>query len=238
MIKAIFFDLDGTLLPMNENEFIKVYFHTLSESLKKYGYESKKLIETIYKGTECMYLNQGPLTNEEVFFNQFQSVYGVEKLADKKYFDQYYLDTFKLTKGACGENSLAREIVEYCEKNFDKVILSTNPIFPAVATKIRMSFVDLKFEDFDFVTTYENSYNCKPNPQYFIDLLNKFNLKPEEVILFGNNTYEDGECALLAGIRCVLVGDNIIYHPKSKNEFEHIKIEEIIPLLEKLKYSN
>ena len=52
-----------------------------------------------------------------------------------------------------------------------------------------MSYVGLTFDDFDYVTTYENSHNCKPNPQYFIDLLNKFNLKPSEVILFGNNTY-------------------------------------------------
>ena len=29
MLKAVFFDLDGTLLPLHEDEFIKYYFETL-----------------------------------------------------------------------------------------------------------------------------------------------------------------------------------------------------------------
>lgn len=234
MIKAIFFDLDGTLLPMDEREFVKIYFYSLSEKLRQYNYEQKQLIDTIIKGTELMYRNVGPLSNEEVFFSYFKSVYGEEKLQDKKYFDEYYLNEFLTTKNACGENPFAKEIVNFCKDNFEKVILSTNPIFPLIATKKRMGFVGLFMDDFDYVTSYENCCNCKPNPQYFIDLLEKFNLKPEEVILFGNNTYEDGECALKAGIRCILVGETLINHPKSTHEFEHIKIEEVIPLLQNI----
>ena len=34
MIKAIFFDLDGTLLPLNERKFAKIYFKTLYKKVK------------------------------------------------------------------------------------------------------------------------------------------------------------------------------------------------------------
>jgi FMN phosphatase YigB (HAD superfamily) len=54
-----------------------------------------------------------------------------------------------------------------------------------------MSFNDLYEDDFDYITSYENSNYTKPNPMYFQILLDEFNLKPEEVILFGNNEYED-----------------------------------------------
>lgn len=38
MIKAILFDLDGTVLPMNEEEFTKGYFGLLCKKLVSYGY--------------------------------------------------------------------------------------------------------------------------------------------------------------------------------------------------------
>ena len=53
MLKAILFDLDGTLLPMNEEEFTKGYFKLLCKKwqimatiqmtlLKLYGLEQKR----------------------------------------------------------------------------------------------------------------------------------------------------------------------------------------------------
>ena len=38
-LKAIFFDLDGTLLPMDQNEFIKAYLGGLVTTLAPCGYE-------------------------------------------------------------------------------------------------------------------------------------------------------------------------------------------------------
>lgn len=38
-IKAVLFDLDGTLLPMNQDEFIQTYFVSLAKWLAKKGYE-------------------------------------------------------------------------------------------------------------------------------------------------------------------------------------------------------
>ena len=51
MIKAVFFDLDGTLLPMDQDVFIKEYFTGLAVKLAPYGYEPEKLMKTIYKGS-------------------------------------------------------------------------------------------------------------------------------------------------------------------------------------------
>ena len=233
MLKAIFFDLDGTLLPMDEDSFIKLYFNMLCNKVENKGYKKEELIDCIWKGTYAMYKNDGSKSNEEVFWNYFESIYGKEKLDDKALFDDFYKNEFKNTKSACKENPLAREIVEFAKKNVQTVVLSTNPIFPSVGTEQRMNFVDLKKEDFDFITVYENSSYAKPNPKYFLWLLEKFNLKPEEVILFGNNSLEDGDCASYCNIKCYLVGDFIIHNPKAKGVYEEIKIEDIIPTIKK-----
>lgn len=231
MIKAIFFDLDGTLLPLNEDDFIKKYFSLMSNHMKQYGYEENKLIETIWKGTYAMMKNDGSKQNDEVFWDYFESVYGKDSIKDKSKFDVFYDNDFLKIKEVCKDNELASKIVKYCRENVEYVVLSTNPIFPYVGTKNRMVFVGLKPSDFDFVTAYDNFNYCKPNPKYFQTLLDKFNLKGEEVILFGNNTLEDGECSLACGIKCYLIRDNLIVNPKSTHDFEVIEMDDIIPTI-------
>ena len=50
MIKAVMFDLDGTLLPTNDDEFTKVYFGPLYKKASNYGYEKESFIKAILKG--------------------------------------------------------------------------------------------------------------------------------------------------------------------------------------------
>ena len=228
MLKAVFFDLDGTLLPLNEEEFTKIYFGLLSKRMIPLGYEPEELISVIWAGTKAMYKNDGIKTNEEVFWDVFKSHYGIEKMKDKEYIDEFYTNEFRKTKESCEENPLAKDIISFCKDNNLLVVLSTNPIFPKAGTMTRMSYIGLKEEDFDYVSYYENSSYCKPNPMYFKKLLNKFNLKPEEVIVFGNHTYEDGECAKLCGIECFMVGNYVINSPKTNTQFEHILMEKVI----------
>lgn len=231
MLKAVFFDLDGTLLPMDEEKFIKVYFHLLYEKVKHLGYQEEELIKTIWTGTKLMYINDGSKTNKEVFWDNFVKVYGKENLKHKEIFDDFYLNEFKNTSKICSKNLEASKIIKEAKKLVSYLILSTNPIFPEVGTLTRMSFVDLKKEDFDYITVYENSNFCKPNPNYFKMLLDKFNLKPEEVILFGNNDLEDYVCAKKAGIDCYLVSGCLILHEELKLNPPIIKMDEIIDVI-------
>ena len=233
MIKAIFFDLDGTLLPLNEEKFINLYFELLANKVAHLEYKKEELYKVIWTGTKAMFKNDGSVTNEEAFWKVFVSFYGEERLKDKELFDDFYINEFKRTIEVCEDNPLAREIVDFCKENVNYTILSTNPIFPLNGTLTRMSFVGLKKEDFDFVTAYENFSYSKPNPKYFQELLNMFNLKGEEVILFGNNTLEDGECSLACGIKCYMVGEYIINNPLATHEFPVIKMNEVIEIIKK-----
>ena len=46
-IKVVLFDLDGTLLPMDQDIFVKTYFGLLAKKLAPYGYEPDKLIQSV-----------------------------------------------------------------------------------------------------------------------------------------------------------------------------------------------
>lgn len=233
MLKAVFFDLDGTLLRMDESEFVKGYFSLLVKKMKAYGYDKELLIKTIWDGTELMVTNDGKKTNEEVFWNLFASVYGEEKLKDRPIFDSFYSDEFKEMESYCQDNPLAKEIVSFTHRQGLKTVLSTNPLFPRAGQKTRLSFLGLKDSDFDFVSDYSNSSFCKPNPSYFASLLSLMDLKPEEVILFGNNTLEDGDCASYSHIDTYLVKGYLIHSDKAKGIYPEIGLEDIVPTIQK-----
>lgn len=232
-VKAIFFDLDGTLLPMDEKKFVQVYFHLLYTFVKDKGYDDEgKLVQTIWEGTAAMMKNNGSKTNEQAFWDVFASVYGADRLKDRPLFDLFYATEFQKTAACCEKNPLARSIVDYAKAHFDHVVLATNPIFPKIATKTRMSFVGLSEEDFDLVTTYENTCHAKPNPAYFQDLLHRFDLRPEEVVLFGNNDFEDGDCAGALRIPCLLIEGHIIHDKHAKGTYKTLNMDQVIPTLE------
>lgn len=68
-IQYILFDLDGTLLPMDQDVFVKAYFGRLAAKLAPHGYEPKALIDAIWKGTAAMIRNDGSRTNEAAFWD-------------------------------------------------------------------------------------------------------------------------------------------------------------------------
>ena len=64
-IKTILFDLDGTLLPMDQDKFISEYCKSLAMKMATYGYEPKNFINNLLKGTQTMLFNNGDKTNEK-----------------------------------------------------------------------------------------------------------------------------------------------------------------------------
>ncbi len=234
MLKAVFFDLDGTLLPMDEKRFLELYFGTMERWIADHGRDAEKFINGTVAGTRAMYKNDGGMTNEKAFWKNFETVWGKATQAEMEVMDGYYDGLYKETLAACGHNPRSKEIVSFCRRAGLKVVLATNPLFPRVATLTRMKKSDLDESDFDYITAYENSSFCKPNPAYFTALLDKLGLEPDEVIHFGNNTYEDGECALGAGIKCYITEtEDLIESDKATHAFERIKITQVIDTVKK-----
>ena len=190
-LKAVFFDLDGTLLPMDMDVFIKSYFSAISKKLAPFGYDPKELVGSIWQGTKAMIKNDGSKTNEEVFWESFVSYYGVDKLKDTVYFDKFYEENFDDLKAVCGFNPKSAEIVNSLKEKNLRLILATNPLFPSIATEKRIAFAGLKPEDFEFFTSYENINYCKPNLKYYQELLDRTGLNAEDCLMVGNDVGDD-----------------------------------------------
>ena len=203
-IKAVLFDLDGTLLPMDQEIFTKSYFGKLSARMAHLGYEPRHFIKTIWECTAQMIANDGSRTNGEVFWDGFCKVYGEGARAHDVELDSFYRTDFQAVKADCGFDPDAARAVRAIKAQGMQVIVATNPFFPNVATESRIRWAGMEPEDFELFTTFENYHHCKPNPAYYLELLDKLNLRPEECLMVGNDASED-LAAEQAGIRVFLL---------------------------------
>lgn len=208
-LKMIMFDLDGTLLPMDMEEFTNGYFKLLAKKAAPRGYEAEKLVKSIWHGTAAMVKNDGSCNNEEAFWKDFAAIYGEEKLKDKGLFDEFYANEFKDAKQFTGFNPKAAETVRWIQEQGYRVALATNPLFPSVATELRIRWAGLEADEFEFFTTYENIGYCKPNTDYYREVLRRAALAAEECMMVGNDVGEDMIAAEL-GMKVFLLTDCLI----------------------------
>ena len=190
-VTTVLFDLDGTLLPMELEEFTNTYFGLLAKQAAPYGYEPKSLIAAVWKGTGAMVKNDGSRSNADAFWQTFAAIYGEKALAQRPVFDAFYANEFNGARAATRPTPLAKRLVDGLRAKGVQVVLATNPLFPAEATRSRIRWAGLEPEDFELYTTYENTAYCKPNPAYYRDIVQRLSLNPRECLMVGNDAAED-----------------------------------------------
>lgn len=208
-LTTVLFDLDGTLLPMDQDVFTRGYFKELAAKAAPRGYEAKGLVDAIWAGTAAMVKNDGSQTNEEAFWGRFAQIYGEQALKDKPLFDEFYENEFQNAQKLCGFAPEAAQAVAEAKRLGLRVALATNPIFPEAATCSRIRWAGFEPEDFELFTAYENTSCCKPNPAYFECVAQRLGVEPVECLMVGNDAAED-TAAEAAGMSVFLLTDCLI----------------------------
>ena len=163
MYKNYLFDLDGTLLPMDMEKFVKLYFSSLCKRCTPViKIEPDTLIKAMWAGTDAMTKNDNSRTNREVFWETAGKVSGADLEKFDDLFTDYYENEFIVPKDATSFTPYAKKSIDFIKKNGGRLIAATNPIFPFVATKRRLEWAGVSPNDFELVTTYENFGCCKP----------------------------------------------------------------------------
>ena len=230
-INTILFDLDGTLLPMDQEKFVNGYFKMLAAKLVPYGYEPQQLINAILAGIEAMIKNDRSQLNEDAFWKRFVEIYGDKVLADKPVFEDFYKNEFQDARSFCGFNPKAAETVRSLKDKGYRVVLATNPLFPSIATESRIRWAGLEPSEFDLYTTYENTSYCKPNLDYYRDILKRINCRPEECLMVGNDVGEDMVVEAL-GMQAFLLTDCLINTQKKDiTAYPHGSFEQLLSML-------
>ena len=206
-ITTVLFDLDGTLLPMDQDQFIKTYFGLLAKTMTPDDPEA--LIKAVWVGTKAMMTNDGSRTNENAFWDTYCGLLGEDRRADEPAFRSFYENQFEMVRTVCGCNPKAAQTIALVKSKGLKTALATNPLFPRIATQARIRWAGLNIEDFELYTTYEDYSCCKPNVCYYQAVLDKLGVNAEECLMVGNDAEEDTAARKL-GMQVFLLTDCLI----------------------------
>lgn len=234
-IKAVLFDLDGTLLPMDQDIFVKVYFGLLAKKFAPRGYEPQKMIQAISAGVYAMVKNTGEKLNEVAFWDEFATYFGEQCRKDLPVFEEFYQNEFDAVQEVCGFNPKASKTVEKMKKMGLRVALATNPLFPSIATQKRMKWAGLTPDMFELYTTYENSCYCKPNLDYYRTILEQMGMVAEECLMVGNDVNDDMIVTKLGMKVFLLTNDLINKDNVDINQFPHGDFDDLVKYVEELK---
>ncbi len=204
-IKAVLFDLDGTLLRGQMKDFISQYIQSLSaycaDRVKPKKFE-KTLLGIIY---DLIHIEgDGSMTNEERVYARMQQELALpDSIIDESltHLKETGLDRLQQFIQPI---PLARQIVNDCQKSGVPLVLATNPVFPKFMIQARMKWAKLKEDSFTYLTSYENSHYCKPHAGYFQAIANKIGIAPENCLMVGNDSNHD-MAAVAIGMKTFLV---------------------------------
>ncbi|MBO4914653.1 MAG: HAD family hydrolase, partial [Oscillospiraceae bacterium] len=207
--KYIFFDMDGTLLPMDGAVFAKTYFKVLTKKMLPHGYEPKQLIDGVNAGITATQSNNGLQTNEELFWEHFIKVVGERALADRALFDDFYAVDFQRISSTCGYTPEAKATVSLCRELGYPVVIATEPIFPLNAMESRLRWAGVDPAEPVMITSYETSHFTKPSLGYYREITDKLGVEPGDCVMIGNDVGEDMPAEDL-GMRVFLLTDCLI----------------------------
>lgn len=186
-IKAIFFDLDGTLLNLSDDQFEKVY---APEAYKHFSdlFTFPDFMKNLFYSTEKM-LKHDDLSNpvSDTFFKYFAPAAGLSQDAAMARFLAFYESNFDVLQTVSLPFPHGPQLINNIKALHIPMIIATQPVFYSLATEKRIRWAGLNPNDFLFVTHGTNSYSCKPSLSYFQNLLKISGVQPHEALMVGND---------------------------------------------------
>jgi len=207
-MELILIDLDKTLLDINFDEFLKSYFSLLIPKLSKIM-KGKDPLKILQISVDYMIYEKNGELNVDKFYKKFVELSQVDINKLKETFLNFYINDFpKLSVYGKPRENGRETIIKLKEMGYS-IVIATNSIFPSIAILERMKWANIDDINFSLITTMENMHYAKPNVEYYIEILEKLNKKPEDAIMIGDDYEMDIVPAKKLGIKTVHFGVDI-----------------------------
>lgn len=219
-IRAVLFDLDGTLLQNDMDVFITHFLRRLAPHLTQYA-SAEQVVKAWQSSMQSvMAHNDGGLTNQQVFDMQFYSRIGALQRDVQRLVDVFYATSYRSLRNLVRPQPGARETIQAMRDARLDIVIATNPIFPHTAIMQRLEWADLADLDFRLITSADNMHSTKPMVAYYQEILAALNYQPAECLMIGDDFINDIRPANRIGMRTYWVNTTTTtppnFDPKSR----------------------
>lgn len=189
--RVVFFDMDGTLLPMDIDEFLGAYYKDIADYVARSGRDGAEFKAGFNAGVRAMSANDGSRTNAEAYWGAFAQHVSGDVAVWRDFLDEYYETDFAHIGDCVKPNPFAcKAVTTLVEKGYP-VVLATQPMFPPSAVRHRLRWAGVPTDVFARMTDYENSQAIKPKLSYYAENLAACGVGGNDVLMVGNNTVDD-----------------------------------------------
>lgn len=216
MIKTLLFDLDGVLVRFDSTRskiaFIRL---ALMQMAKTYGFKKSYLAMTAAK--KAMEENtDNLLTNEERAIKAFAEVLRLDPQKAGGIYTDITHQIFPQLKKYFYPIAEAQSFIQWAQGHYD-FYLTTNPLWPREMALNRLSWGNIEAQLFKEITHFSNMHYAKPHTNYYSEILEKFNLRADEVMMIGDSFKKDAPATKL-GIKTFILSEKI--DNNFKNHFD------------------
>ncbi|MBS6474723.1 MAG: HAD family hydrolase [Clostridiales bacterium] len=207
-VKAVLFDLDGTLLPTDTDAFGAAYIPDIAFYMEKHMNIPGALGLIMQATAATAALHPGRL-NKDVFFAPFARYTSLNADEFERELDAYYNREYPKFKALCSVEPRAAEALRICRQKGLKTAVATNPFFPQQVARMRVDWAEIPSELYEFITDYAHHAYTKPHVGYYLEVAEQLGVCAEECVMVGNDASDDLS-AVKAGMRAFYLTDYAI----------------------------
>jgi FMN phosphatase YigB (HAD superfamily) len=211
VLSAVLFDLDGTLLDIDLNLFLREYFAALGPVVAEVvsNITAEQGLAAVVAGTDAMSLPHPGLTNRDAFNRRFHAMTGTNLDLEEFTlpFERFYREVFPGLRQNFTPMPGARRALETSLELGLRVAIATNPIFPRSAIDERMRWAGIEDVGVEVVTSYENMHATKPHGAYFSEVAALLGVNTSACLMVGDDRFLDMPASDI-GMRTFYVGSD------------------------------
>lgn len=191
MTLTLLLDLDDTLLNTNQDVFFPIYLQTLAANFAP-DIDPALVGRALMAGTEAMFQNEDfSRTLREVFEDVFCPQVGFNREELDAHIQEFYSKVFPTLQKHTSQRAETKPFIDWAFSQGFRIVIATDPILPKAATWHRIRWAGLDPEQFDFISTFDNSHFTKSYVSYYAEMLGRIGWQEGPVLMVGNDMQRD-----------------------------------------------
>jgi FMN phosphatase YigB (HAD superfamily) len=201
-VKHLLVDLDGTLLGNNPTALAFDFARRAFGNLRPHG-GIPKVAQALLAIRREFRRPSKELTNDVRVVELFARHMGISPEESRKTLREGVLTVFPKLEKHFYPLEGAKEFIDWAKDRYS-LTLATNPVWPPEAVELRVRWAGLDPAVFGTLTHIRKMRACKPEPQYYQEILDQQGYRAEDCLLIGNDLKMDLP-ATRVGIRVFII---------------------------------